>query len=278
MWLKIRDYAGIAIGSLITALGLVLFLVPNKIADGGFTGLATIFYYLFHFKVGYSLFLLNVPIFLLSLKELGLRTGIKTIFGISALSIFVELFSALLTPPTHNLILATVYGGVISGLGLGIVFRFGGTTGGTDLAARLINKYLKLSIGKSLLAIDAVVITLAAIVFNVELGLYGFLVIFLSAKVIDLLQEGEEYFKAALIVSEKRGEIGRAIMHDLGRGVTYLQGIGGYTGEQKGMLMVVFSRNEQPNIIQIVSGTDPKAFVIVANVHEALGEGFKSFS
>ncbi|WP_227762346.1 YitT family protein [Zhaonella formicivorans] len=277
MWKIIWNYLGITLGTFITALGLVLFLVPNKIAAGGVSGLATVIYYVFKFKVGLTMLALNIPLFLFGLKEMGIRFGLKTLYGTVTLSFFIDLISPYLKPPTHDLLLASIYGGIVTGLGLGIVFKFGGTTGGTDLAARIIHRYLKLSVGQSLLLIDASVIALAAMVFNVELALYAFLVVFLTAKVIDLVQEGEGFAKAALVVSDKNKEIGEQVMRVLDRGVTYLQGRGGFTGQNKEVLLVVVSRSEVSRLKQLVAKTDPKAFVIVASVNEALGEGFKNF-
>lgn len=276
MWKIIWNYLGITLGTFITALGLVLFLVPNKIAAGGVSGLATVIYYVFKFKVGLTMLALNIPLFLFGLKEMGIRFGLKTLYGTVTLSFFTDLITPFLKPPTHDLLLASIYGGIVTGLGLGIVFKFGGTTGGTDLAARIIHRYLKLSVGQSLLLIDASVIALAAMVFNVELALYAFLVVFLTAKVIDLVQEGEGFAKAALVVSDKNKEIGEQVMRGLDRGVTYLQGRGGFTGQNKEVLLVVVSRSEVSRLKQLVAKTDPKAFVIVSSVNEALGEGFKN--
>lgn len=276
MWKTVWSYLGITLGALLTALGLVLFLIPNKIAAGGVSGLATVIYYVFHFKVGITMLFLNVPLFLSGIKQHGIRFGLKSLYGTVALSVFIDAITPYVKVPTHDLLLASIYGGVLGGLGLGLVFRFGGTTGGTDLAARLIHKYIRLSIGQSLLLIDAAVIALAAVVFSVELGLYAFLVVFLTSKVIDLVQEGEGYAKAALVISDRNNEIGPLIMQELDRGITYLQGRGGFTGASKDVLLIVVSRSEISKLKQLVADVDPAAFVIVSNVNEALGEGFKS--
>lgn len=271
------SYLGITVGALLTALGLVLFLVPNKIAAGGVSGLATVIYHVFHLKVGLTMLALNVPLFLMGIKELGVRFGIKTLYGTIALSLFTDLITPYLKAATQDLLLASIYGGIVTGLGLGIVFRFGGTTGGTDLAARIIHRYLKLSVGQSLLLIDASVIALAAMVFGLERALYAFLVVYLTAKVIDVVQEGEGFAKAALIVSEHSEQIGKAVMQDLDRGVTYLEGKGGFSGKQREILLVIISRSEVSRLKQLVAQVDPQAFMIISSVNEALGEGFKSF-
>lgn len=273
----IMSYIGITVGAFLTALGLVLFLVPNKIAAGGVSGLATVIHYVFHFKVGLTMLALNVPLFLMGIKELGVKFGIKSLYGTITLSLFTDLVAPYLSAATQDLLLASIYGGILTGLGLGLVFRAGGTTGGTDLAARIIHRYLKLSVGQSLLLIDASVIALAALVFGTERALYAFLVVFLTAKVIDMVQEGEGFAKAALIVSEHSHLLGEAVMKDLDRGVTYLEGKGGFSGKYREILLVIISRSEVSRLKQLVAQVDPKAFMIISNVHEALGEGFKSF-
>lgn len=277
MWKNIGDYLGITIGTMITALGLVVFLIPNKIAGGGVSGLATVIYYLFNFRVGVTMLALNVPLFLLGIRELGIKFFIKTLYATFTLSFFIDIITPFITPPTKDLLLASIYGGLVVGLGLGIVFRFGATTGGTDLAARIIQRYLKVSVGQTLLFIDGFVILLAIIVFGIELALYAFLVVFLTSKVIDLIQEGEGFAKAVFIISDYSEKIGNVILHDLNRGVTFLEGRGGFSGKAREIILVVVGRTEISNLKQLVRCIDPKAFVIVANINEALGEGFKNF-
>ncbi|MDS1030593.1 YitT family protein [Bacillota bacterium LX-D] len=278
MWRNIRDFLGITLGTFLTALGLVVFLIPNKIAGGGVSGFSTILYYLFHFKVGITMLVLNIPLFLFGLKELGFSVGLKTLYGTIMLSVLVDILALFIKIPTHDLLLAAIYGGICYGLGIGIVFKFGGTTGGTDLAARILNKYLKISVGESLFVIDAAVITLAAVVFSVERALYGFLVLLITSKIIDLVQEGRGYAKAALIISGKSSQITEKVMKDLGRGVTFVQGKGAYTGSTRDLLIVIINRSEVSRLKELVAKIDPGAFVVIANVNEALGQGFKDFA
>ncbi len=277
-WKSIINLIGIAIGSLVTAGGLVFFLIPNKIAAGGVSGLSTVIYYLTGLPVGFTMLVINIPLFLTSLRKLGLKFGMKTLFGTIMLSVFTDGLTPIVTPLTHDPLLASIYGGVVAGTGLGIVFRFGGTTGGTDLAAQLIHKYLKVSIGQSLLLIDAMVIVLAAVAFDVELALYALIGLFATTKMIDLIQEGVGYAKAAFIISDHPDLLGQAIINKLDRGATALHGQGVYSGNEKDVLLVVLSRSEVARIKDIVHGIDPRAFVIVTNVHEVLGEGFKDIS
>jgi len=270
------DLVGITIGSFITALGLVAFLIPNKIAAGGVSGLATVLYYLFQFPVGITMFIINIPLLLLCVKELGMKFGVKSLYGTFAISFFVDSIAVFITQPwTNDSLLAAVYGGVVCGLGLGIVFRSKGTTGGTDLAAALINKFVKISLGYSLLTIDALVIILAGIVFNVEQALYALVAVFVTSKMIDVVQEGVSYTKAAVIISEEYQMISKELLARMSRGVTSFKSKGVYTEKEREVLLCVVAQSEVSTLKSIVYSIDPRAFVIVSNVHEVLGEGFK---
>jgi uncharacterized membrane-anchored protein YitT (DUF2179 family) len=273
---KIWDYVGITIGTFITALGMSVFLIPNRIASGGVSGLATVIYYTFGFKVGITMLVINIPLFLLGIKELGMKFIFKTLYATVAFSLFVDLLETFVSPPTRDLLLSSIYGGLVVGLGLGVVFRFGATTGGTDLAAQIIYRYLRISVGQTLLLIDGLVIILAAFVFGIELALYAFLVVFLTSKVIDLIQEGEGFAKAVFIISDYNSQIGKAILQDLNRGITYLEGRGGFSGRSREIILVVVGRSELSTLKNLVRNIDPRAFVMVSNMNEVLGEGFKS--
>ncbi len=270
------DLLGVTAGSFITALGLAAFLIPNKIAAGGVSGLATVLYYVFQFPVGITMFVINVPLLLLCTKELGMKFGAKSLYGTFVISFFVDFLGVYIAQPwTKDPLLASVYGGVVSGLGLGIVFRSKGTTGGTDLAAALIHKFVKISLGYSLFVIDAMVIILAGIVFNIEQALYALVAVFVTSKMIDVVQEGVSYARAALIISDKYEQIGRELLQRMDRGVTALQGRGAYTSREREVLLCVVAQSEVTTLKSIVYRIDPKAFIIVANVNEVLGEGFK---
>jgi len=274
---KIWNYIGITLGAFITALGMSVFLIPNKIASGGVSGLATVIHYTFGFKVGITMLAINIPLFCFGLKEFGLRFIYKTLYATVILSLFVDLLGSFVTSPTSDLLLSSIYGGLVVGLGLGLVFRFGATTGGTDLAAQIIYRYLQISVGQTLLLIDGLVIVLAAFVFGIERALYAFLVVFLTAKVIDLIQEGEGFAKAVFIISDHGPAIGDTIIKDLNRGVTYLHGKGGFSGRSREIILVVVARSELSTLKNLVRAIDEQAFVMVANMNEVLGEGFKSF-
>lgn len=272
------EYLGIGLGCLLTAVGLVIFLIPNKIAAGGVSGLATVIYYLTGFPVGTAMLLFNVPLFIIGVKVLGRHVGFRTLYGIIILSVGTDLLGPYLPLLTHDPLLASLYGGAVCGLGMGLVFKFRGTTGGTDLVAALLHRFFPtISIGQGLLIIDAFVIALAGVVFNAELALYAVVALFVSSKVIDLIQEGFNVGKALFIISEGADEIREEILQKMGRGVTTLCGKGGYTGQPKNVLLVVVSRAEVAELKALTLSIDPRAFVILTDVHEVMGEGFQEW-
>lgn len=270
-----RNYAGITLGAILTAVALNMFLIPNKVAAGGVSGMATVLHYLVGAPVGVTMLALNIPLFLASVKVLGARFGLRTLFGAVILSAAIDLTAPYTPVLTHDLLLSSLYGGVLSGVGMGIVFRFGGTTAGTDLAAAIINKLTLISIGQALLSVDFFVIASAGIAFkSAELSLYALISLWLTSHIIDLVQEGPSTAKAFLIVSDAAEEVARRIMADMDRGVTFLQGRGGYTSQARDVLFCVVSASEVVRLKELVTGIDPTAFVIVADAHEVMGEGF----
>lgn len=271
---SVGEYAGILAGAAVTAVALDWFLVPNRIAAGGVSGLATIAFHLFGWPVGLVMLALNIPLFLAGIWVIGLRFGVKTLVGTVATSVFVDAFVPYLEPITRDPLLASVYGGFIAGLGLGITFRFGGSTGGTDMAARLIQRLSSLSVGSALLAVDGAVILASAVAFDAEVALYALISVFITTKTIDLVQEGRPYAKAAFIISERAAEIGEAILNELERGATSLAGRGLYTGAQREVLFVIVGRHEIQALRSLVRAIDPKAFVTITDVSDVLGEGF----
>lgn len=272
---EIIDYAGIFVGVNLTALALVWFLVPNRIAAGGAGGLATVFYHLWEWPVGLVIFLFNTPLFLACLRLFGSRYGVKSFFGASLLAVAVEYWERLTQPLTLDPLLASIYGGVLGGVGIGIAFRYRGNTGGTDLAARLLYHITNISMGRALMLVDGIVIALAGLVFKTpESMLYAILSLAVSGKTIDLVLEGLNYSKGAFIISDRSEAIAAKIMNELGRGVTGLSGRGLYSGKGKEILLCIVGRAEEVRLKELVRTEDPKAFVIITDVHEVLGEGF----
>lgn len=275
---RIIDYLGITVGSFLIALALTSFLVPNRIAAGGVIGLATVIYYISSFPIGITMFIINIPLFFAGLKIRGMSFGVRTLYGIVSLSLFTDLLQPQMTAVTNDLLLASIYGGVLAGIGLGLVFRFRGSTGGTDLIAYLINYFTGISVGEGLLIADGVIVVLAGIFFNLEVALYAAVTIFITAKTIDVIQEGLNFKKGVLIISDKAEAINQMIVDDLNRGITEFAAKGGYTGQQRKVLLCIISRSEVSEIKKSVAEIDKDAFVIISDVHEVLGEGFTEIS
>lgn len=273
-WLK--DYLGVTIGVILTAVGLDAFLVPNKIAAGGVSGIATILHYVIHVPVGAAMLVLNVPLFIGATLRLGWHYAVRSLYGTLTLSFFIDFLEPYIPALTDNLLLASLYGGVLSGLGLGLVFRHKGTTGGTDLAAAIVRSFVGINIGQLLFLIDSTVVAAAWITFDsAELALYALITIFVTAWVIDLVQEGFSYAKAFIILTDKADQISQEIIKQLDRGATAWKARGMYTGQEKEVLLSVVGRTEVTRLKEIVRETDPQAFIILGDVHEVLGEGFK---
>lgn len=273
-WLK--DTLGVTIGVFLTAVGLDAFLVPAKIAAGGLSGVATILYYLANLPVGLMMLVMNVPLFIWSILRLGWRYTVNSIYGTIALSVMIDLFVPYIPVLTEDLLLVSLYGGVLMGLGLGLVFRFNGTTGGTELLAAILRSYVGINIGSLLFVIDGVVVIWAGIVFqSAELAMYALITIFLTAWLIDLVIEGFSSAKAFLIITRQADAISQAIINDLDRSATSWKARGMYSGKEQEVLISVVGRAEVTRLKDIVKEKDPTAFIILADVHDVLGEGFK---
>lgn len=271
------EYTAITFGSLLVALSLNLFLVPNKIAAGGFSGIATVVYYVSHYKlpVGMTMLALNIPAFILGVKTIGVDFGVKSVYGTVILSVLTDT-TTFVPCITYDKLLASVFGGALMGIGLAIVLLFGATTGGTEMLAKIIHKYISfISVGQILLGLDVAVIVLASVVFkSYELGLWAILTLFACSKLIDAILEGVNFAKALIIISDKSDIIAEKILKELDRGVTGLHGIGMWTKTEKNVLLCVVKRHEVSRVKNLVKSVDKRAFVILTDVREVLGEGF----
>lgn len=277
-----REAAWMTLGILLTAYGLVAFLIPNKIAAGGVSGLATIIYYVAQknfgvtLPVGTQMLVMNGILLVIAWRMRGAKYLAKTVYGAVGLSVAIDLMTPYVPGmATNDLLLAALFGGAASGIGLGMVFKAGGNTGGTDIVAQLLARKVPLGQGQLMLLADAVVTVMAAVAFGPAYALYAVVAIVVSGAAIDLVLEGISVNKAATIITNSADEIGEAINEELGRGATRISATGVYTGESRGMLWVVLSRNELDDLKQIVHAVDPAAFMVVTDVHEAIGEGFK---
>lgn len=275
---ELRDAAFIVVGSAVCGAAYAMFLIPHHIVSGGVGGISIIINYLTSWPVALLYVAMNVPIFFLGLRGMGKRYALKSMVGILAVSGFIFLFENILHLPsaTQDTILGAVYGGAILGAGLGIVFRGHGSTGGTDVAGQFLNKHTNISVGGWILIIDAVIIGSAGVVFGtLEAPLYGALALIVNTKVIDLVLEGFSYARAAHIITSKPQEVSWAISLEMRRGVTSLQGHSYFSGEKREVLYVVLTRREISHLKYIVKQIDPKAFVVISDVYEVLGKGFR---
>lgn len=270
------EFAQLIIGTLIMAFGVSQFLLPNQLSSGGFTGIATICYYLINLPMGLTIFILNVPLFILSFIKKGKEFFVKGLFGTIFLSIFIDLldqYGAL----TEDRLLACIYGGIMMGLGTSIVLRANASTGGTDMLAYVIREYKPTyRTGNLIVMIDIIIIILNVIFFReIEIGLYSSIAIYLMGKVIDIVFEGINFTKMIYIVSDKYLEISEKISENIKRGVTGIYSKGMYTNDEKMLLWCVASRNEVVRIKTISKKIDPKSFIVISNAREAFGIGFK---
>ncbi|MFC7688210.1 YitT family protein [Ureibacillus sp. GCM10028918] len=270
----IQEYIYVLLGAAVIAFGFNAFLFPNQVASGGVSGISTILNGLFGWNAGIVQYAFNIPLFIAGVFFLGKNFGLKSFVGTLALPFFVIVFADI-GALTTNALLAALFGGIIVGLGIGFVFKGNASTGGTDLLAQIITKYTGLTLGTSVLFIDGIIAISAALVFDLEKGLYALIGLFVTTKTIDIVQLGFSQSKMVYIISNKQDEIRDAIYADIDRGVTKVPAFGGYTGEERLMLMVVVYQSEFTKLKQIIKTVDPTAFVIVSDAYEVLGEGFK---
>lgn len=267
----------IVLGCLIGALAYPWFLVPNHIAPGGLTGLATVFNYLFGWPVGTTSLLMNIPLFLIGFKAMGGGFAIRSLAATLLFSLFIDLLP--LGCLTQDPMLASVFGGALLGVGLGLILRAGATTGGTDMAARMVHKHLPyLSVGMILFAIDGIVVVLAGIYIHIEHALYAFISIYVSSMLINLVIDGPTTEKACYVITSAYEQVKTEVMAELNRGVTLLSAKGGFSGEERPILLCVVSAQEVARLKMIVRRTDDKAFVFISDAHEVLGEGFRQLT
>ena len=274
----ILKYLVIAIGTFIYGLGVNFLMRPNGIISGGITGIAMVINYAFPvIPIGVMIFVINIPIFIVGFKALGWRFVIGSLVGMLGLSVFIDLIELFSFPLTDNPLLAALFSGVITGFGLGLVFLMGASTGGTDIIVKVVRKkHQHFNLGTLVLILDVIIILIYAVTFKMfEAGMYSLIAIFVESKLIDVVLYGVNYGKVVYIISDKAEEINRAINEEMDRGVTKLYGEGGYSGEKKTVLLVAIKRRQITKLKQIIKQADPKAFVIMTESREVLGEGFQ---
>lgn len=280
IWNHIRWLVLTAIGSAVFALGFALFLIPNEINTGGISGLAMILRELLGFgSVGILTLLMNIPLFLIGGLKIGRRFFAGSLVGMVVSSVLMDVFSVL-SFQTPDPLLGGLYGGVICGAGLGLVFMAGASTGGSDIVVRLVKKkYRNLPIGRISIMFDAMVVLLTGVVFrDISKALYSGVVVFVCGQVIDAMVYRFDYSRVALIVSREHGAIARAIGEKLDRGATYLHGAGSYSGQDMEIVLTVVRKGQLAELKELVMDIDKSAFVIVQEAHQVLGDGFSHYS
>lgn len=270
-------YVYIVLGCIVGGAAYPLFLVPNGIAPGGLTGVATVLNYLFGAPVGVTSLLMNVPLFLMGYKLMGGSFAFRSMIATVLFSLLIDLFR--FPALTDDVLLASVYGAILLGVGLGLILRGGATTGGSDMIAKLVHHRMSfVSVGMILLFVDCTVIALAAFTMSTRAALYSLICIFVSSKVIDLVLAGFGSAKMCFVVSAQSAEIAGRIMKELDRGVTLLPAVGGYTGKETKALISVVDQKEVLAVKRIVREADARAFMFITDTHETLGEGFRSLN
>ncbi|MYL48484.1 DUF2179 domain-containing protein [Halobacillus litoralis] len=275
--LRVKNIIWILIGSAIFSFGLVHFNIQNELGEGGFTGITLLLLYLFEWDPAIMNIVLNIPVLIIGWKILGRITFFYSLIGILAVSVFISVSQNYMIEfnLSDDLTLAALFAGVFIGVGLGIIFRYGGTTGGVDIIARLVNKYLGWSMGRAMFLFDALVIFVSIITYlEYTRGMYTLVAVFVGARVIDFIQEGAYAARGTTIISEKSEEISRRVMEEMDRGVTVLEGRGSFSGTKRDVLYCVIGKNEIVRLKSIIDHIDPHAFVAVSHVHDVMGEGF----
>jgi len=273
-------YGMIVVGAFIMAAGFVLFITPYKIVPGGVYGIAIVLHHMYGFPVGLTALCFDIPIVILGTRILGPRFGIKTVLGFVLTATFVDFLTYLYGEAPlvqDNALLSSIYGGLLLGLGLGLIFKARATSGGSDVVAMIISKYTRLPLGQLIIMVDSAIVLVGLFTFrDWNIPLYSLITIFITGRVIDIVLQGINYDKTLFIISEKHQEIRDKIINDLNRGGTYLKGEGMFGGKEKTIIFTNVNRRELSILQEYIHQIDPLAFLTVMNANEVLGEGFRS--
>ncbi|MEH7108689.1 MULTISPECIES: YitT family protein [Bacillaceae] len=272
----VKDLIFILIGSFIFAVGVNYFTIPNRLSEGGILGITIITYYLFHWSPGVVNFVFNIVLLTVGYKFFEKRTFVYTLLSIGASSLFLFLTEDFGKRLTGDTLLASVFAGFLVGIGLGLIFRSGGTSGGSTILARIANQFLGWSMGKAMLVMDVLVVAGSIFVIGLEKAMYTLLVVYIGAKAIDFIVEGLDERVAVLIISNSPEKVLESITNKMSRGLTILDGRGGYTGQNKEVLYIVINKQEIVQLKNIIHQIDEHAYVTIHYVHEMLGKGYKA--
>jgi uncharacterized membrane-anchored protein YitT (DUF2179 family) len=273
----LKEYLIITVGCFFYAVSINYFFISNHLAEGGVAGICLILFYLFKLPVGIMYFVINIPLLIMGWKLVGRDFLFKTLYGTSCLSFLITLTETW-KGPSNDIMLGSIYGGVLIGIGLGLIFMVNGSTGGTDVVARILNRYFDIPMGRTMLILDVVILGIAAIFFGKEIVMYTLISMAIVSKAIDYFQDGYTKAKGITIISSKSEEIKERIMNETGRGTTIIKGEGGFTGNEMDLLFCVVSKFEVTKVKTIVKETDSFAFLTISDVSEVLGEGFKALN
>lgn len=277
-WKIFRDYLLITLGALLQALSIRLFLVPAHLVNGGISGLAQIINYFTGLPIGLMILLGNIPLFILGWRYLGgPRFALRTAYAVLVISFFIDFLTLFLPQEglTSDLFLNALYGGVVSGIGYGLVYRGQGTSGGTDILARILNRKWGMSISQSYLLTDSLVMFMGGLVFSWENALYAVVMLYISGVAAEVTNEGSNVVRTALIITNNPQQVKEKVLVNMERGMTVLTGTGAYTGEERLILYIVITRSEVAQLKALVQEADPSAFIVIGQASEALGEGFQ---
>jgi uncharacterized membrane-anchored protein YitT (DUF2179 family) len=291
--INIRDFIGIIIGSVIFGISYSWFLIPFKVSPGGVGGIAQVIYYFVGIPAGISMMIINIPLFVIAWIFLGKQFGFKSFFGMFMGAIFIDLLNPELLYKqfsflrefintqywafTDNILLASIAGSVLLGVSLGIIFRFKGSTGGTDIPVALLKQYSGISIGSGYWVIETLIIFSIGVAFrDLNLIIWGYLNLFITTQIVDITAEGLPYVKGAYIITKFEDIIKERVINELDRGITIFHSEGGYSGEKQNVLFIVINRRQVTSLRRIVKEEDPKAFMILVDVNDVMGDGFKT--
>lgn len=270
-WAILRKMFFLTLGPFIAAFALEVFLVPNNIIDGGIVGISIILSYLTKLNLGLLIFVINIPFFLLAFSKIGKKFVIQTFYAIGMLSLFLNMFSMYNHPTSHDLLLSTVFGGIVLGTGVGLVLKNEGSLDGTEIMSLVLSKKFGFSVGEWIMAFNVFIYGASGLVFGWNRAMYAVLTYFIAFRVIDIVLEGLNSAKSIRVISDKAHEIGDELLEKLDLGVTYIKGVGAYSGAEKTIIYCVVSRLEMARMKEIIKNIDPSAFISVVDVHEAYG-------
>jgi len=263
-------YLFLFIGSILAAVGLEIFLIPNNMIDGGIVGISIMLSYLSNYPLGLFIFALNIPFLILGYKHIGKTFVISTLFSISSLSVWVTILQPI-PGLTEDLMLAAVFGGIVVGVGVGLIIRYGGSLDGTEIVAIILDKRTGFSVGEIVMFFNLFILSSAGLVFGWDKAMYSLIAYFIAFKMIDITIAGLEESKSVIVISDSSELIAEKVMARLGRGATFLNGKGGYTGEERAVLYLVVTRLEVAKLKNIIDEIDENAFVTISEVHEVMG-------